>query len=228
MNAISFVVILTLTLLVVSTMTILPSALADTSTIKIFGKYNAIYHANATKIPYFNGEPYFEGITYFENKTGNFLKDSDNKTGLMTNEDNQTDIPVGQYGKEDYELFILVDRTQIPKTDWLDTVTINSIQLNALVDSVENYTENKTFVSVSYCHMGTWHKKLEEALKKNYTYVFEANKVTIDYVKMCLILDSVVVEKNDLPKAYSWDLSNAIDDLIKATPSLPLILSHGR
>lgn len=189
-------------LITVGLATNFPSAFADTSTLKVFPKYIAVYQANKTH----------DGITYFENKT-DWIHDNENKTGFFKAVSTVLDIPVGNYSNIEYDMEILFDSNKIKKSDWWDTVTINSIQLNALVGYDEDYTaDNKTFVTVTYCSYTSWYKPLEKALKNHSNDAFKANPIPeARYADVCVPLDSVVVEKNELPKIYSWDLTSATD-----------------
>lgn len=211
MNVPHLVIGVSTALIIVGLVTNFPSAFADTSTIKILPKYIAVYQGNRTH----------DGFTYFENKT-NGIWDTENKTGLITNVSNELDIPVGNYSNTNYVMSILFESDKIKKSDGWDTITINSIQLNAFIDYDENYTaDGKSFVTAQYCFTDPRFKPLEKALEKNSNEDFKATPIPeAFYSDVCFPLDSVVVEKNELPKIYSWDLTTATDLINKTDPTL--------
>lgn len=106
MNVSHLLIIVSITLITVGLVTNFSYVFADTSTIKIFPKYIAVYQGNRTH----------DGFTYFENKTIGIF-DDENKTGLVTNLNYELDVPVGNYSNTNYVMSILVDSNKIKKSD---------------------------------------------------------------------------------------------------------------
>lgn len=189
------------------------SAYAETSSIKLFGKYEALWQDNFTNSSVSGG-----GFTFFEEKK-QAIRDTNNDTGLITYVSNSADLPIGYKGSIEYMPFIVLNSSKVPKTTWWQIVTINSIEMNAFVDFL-NDTEKKSYVAANYCVDNSWYSPLVKANeKRDIAGVFKwENSTNYNNCRKSLIpLYSIVISRSDLPKYYSWDLSNATDDLLNST-----------
>lgn len=94
--------------------------------------------------------------------------------------------------------------------------------MNAYIDYVESYTaDGKSFVTAQYCYTDPRFKSLEKELEKYSNEAFSATQIPEAYYSdVCFPQDSVVVEKNELPKIYSWDLTGATDRINETDPDV--------
>jgi hypothetical protein len=245
-------------------------AYAETSKIKLFGKYNALYERTSYQLD--NGTwNEIERILYFENRTEwTSHTDFSESSAYMSK-----DIGVGYHQGSSLGMYIVFDSDEIPKSDWWTDVTINSVELKALVQEIPNFTSNKTFVTASSCNDNNWYNdaekdflkrlqydqqwreeskpKLEELdrLSKDNEYLIDEN-VGKEYAKIeaeldeigskieklreetfawkegyCHSyhqpLDSVIIDRQDLPNVYVLDVTSGITDAI-STGSIPPII----
>lgn len=149
-------------------------AYAETSKIKSFGKYNIGYERGLGEFD--NGTvDYVERIFFFENQKHAIHHNFDESPSY-------TELSVGSIEGVDLGMYVVFDPDKIPKSDWWTDVTINSVELKALVEEVPDRTSYKTFVTVSSCNANSWYYDAEKDFHKSIQYheqfVQELEKIT--------------------------------------------------
>lgn len=254
-NLLKKILTFALILIVLSVIVVSHYAYAETSKIKFFGKYNALSERKVGISDTLSG--WSERILFFENRTDSID---------LTDYDAYSELTVGRLNETDFVMLVVFDANKIPKSDWQTDVTIDSVELKALVQEIPNATASKTFVTASTCNDDSYNnieKKFEKSIQneaerqkeyakeysefdkktlydENEMYYENATKeldklyakldeIDLKYYELnkdtfswgpdyCTFnrqpLDSVIINRQDLPNVYIWDVTSGVTDAI--------------
>lgn len=208
----------------------LPSSVfAETLKINVLGKYYALVEQPfdlpediPTNTP---GERvvYFDDAKFYELFYGQFDYDEEGSTLLGSNPMNAF-LKAGTEDDVQYFVYVLFSLDDIPKPDYMTDVFIESVKVKALIQQIPNHTQEKTFVTISSCFRDYWLVSLKEKFEShqgppgpiyiNESYHVFYNFETEETESICSVFnaaeDSVVVDTDDLPQNYVWDVTSAV------------------
>lgn len=154
-----------------------------------------------------------ESIDYYEEVSPNGTSNTIFTNQVMTVSQLLPDLEVGYhksaYGTWNNELYVTLDLAKLPKeNDWDLHRQITSVEIQAMVNpDYYNFTTPKTVLTVSSCHDMSWY----HSDNSSYSYAEDWRPITS---KSCyataVAQDSVIVNSNDLPHIYTWDVTESV------------------
>ena len=202
---------------------------AETSIITTHGKYHALVEYETGEGVITEGDDegmrivyFFERLLLIEDKDSAFVDPNEN-LGIR---EYRNDLEIGKQGKYDYNVLILFDLEKIPKSNWLEKVTIDSVKMTALVQNIPEFTENANIITIGDCHNDGWYlpyvEKFVEYEGTKYfrtEYDLHLNQKYVDHesgneISPCsynaTAKVSNIINSNELPEFYSWDVTESV------------------
>lgn len=120
----------------------------------------------------------------------------------------------GNNGTKYFISYFTVDTSKIPQTDLTRKLVIDSVELGLLANFAENSSQ-KYSTTVGICVDGFENEILNIARKEKNDQFFTSNYYDTSMCRIVAPQDTVVIDRNDLPKLYGWDVTGVTSFLLE-------------